>query len=223
MTLPIELDHVVLFTHEDAPEAQALEALGLRGFGGITHHGDLGTASTSFFFVQHYLELFWIDDELAAQKSLSPLGFDLRARIAWRETAASPFGVMFRQRAGATGPIPFPTRQLRAEWMPGEIFVNFAAEVTAEPYYGVVPDELSYPSFKTNIAEPAHALGIQELTSVRITAKSEMLSPIARLLSTNGLITIERGGSPLMELTFDAGVQGKILDVRPTLPLVMAY
>ena len=223
MSLPIELDHVVVFTHVNAPEAQTLESLGLRGFGGTTRHGNLGTSSTSFFFEQHYLELFWIHDEPAAQNALAPLGFDLDARVAWRGTSASPFGLMFRWLPGASGPLPFPTRQLRAEWMPGEVFVDFAAEVSAEPYYGVVPGDLSYLSFKSNIAEPAHIQGIKQLNRVWITVTSDALSPIARLLSTNGLVSLQSGASPLMELTFDTGVQGKTLDIRPTLPLVLTY
>ena len=223
MSFPFELDHVVIFSRIDAPEAQILESLGLKGFGGITRHGDLGTASTSFFFEHHYLELFWVQDEPAASKSLTPLGFDLHSRIAWRETRASPFGVMIRRPERVKVPVPFPTRQLRAEWMPGEVYVDFAADVSAEPYYGVLPSELTYSAFKSNITERSHALGIKELSGVRFTVTSTELSPIARLLSANGPVAIQTGASPLMELIFDAGVQGKTLDIRPTLPLVLTY
>ena len=46
--MALELDHLVIFVSAEAPEAKTLEALGLQGFGGNTHYGDLGTASTSF-------------------------------------------------------------------------------------------------------------------------------------------------------------------------------
>ena len=88
MAFPLELDHIVIFG-VDAPEAQALEALGLTGFGGTTRHGDLGTASTSFFFENAYLELLWVSDEAAARKAL-PLDFGLR--MTWRESGIVPFG-----------------------------------------------------------------------------------------------------------------------------------
>lgn len=219
MNFPLELDHVVVFTRVDAPEAQALESLGLTGFGGTTRHGNLGTASTSFFFENAYLELLWVRDESAAREALRPVGFDMQSRMTWRETAASPFGLMLRRRSGSTAPLPFPTRLVKAGWMPGEVFVEFAAEVCAEPYYGIVPESLTYTSFKSNIPALPHPLGVKRLTGVRITVENNDLSPNASLLSTNGVATIEVGTSRLMELTFDDGLQGKTVDVRPTLPL----
>jgi hypothetical protein len=84
MSLPFELDHVVVFVSVDAPEAKALESLGLTGFGGTTRHGNLGTASTAFFFENVYLELLWVHDETATQEAFAPVGFDVQARMTWR-------------------------------------------------------------------------------------------------------------------------------------------
>jgi hypothetical protein len=47
------------------------------------------------------------------------------------------------------------------------------------------------------------------------------LSPIARALVANGLAAFESGAEPLLTLTFDGGAQGRAVDVRPTLPLVL--
>jgi hypothetical protein len=223
MTFPLELDHVVIFSGVDAPEAQTLEALGLKGFGGTTRHGNLGTASTSFFFENAYLELFWVQDETAATDVFAPLGFDMQSRMAWGETAASPFGLMLRHRPGSSTLIPFPTRQLKAEWMPGNIAIEFAADLSAEPYYGIIPESLTYTSFKANIPYLPHPLGVKRLTRIKITVDAEEISPIAQLLLANGLAALEPEAAPLLELTFDGGVQGKLVDIRPTLPLVLAY
>lgn len=40
---PFELDHLAIFTGVDAPEAIALEALGLQRRAGVTRHGDPAT------------------------------------------------------------------------------------------------------------------------------------------------------------------------------------
>ena len=61
-----------------------------------------------------------------------------------------------------------------------------------------LPMELDHVVIFTHVDAPeAQALGIKELTGVRIPVRSEALSPVA-------------------------GIQGKTLDVRPTLPLVLA-
>ena len=220
-----ELDHVVVFVSVDAPEARALESLGLQGFGGTTRHEGLGTASTSFFFSNLlYLELFWVHDPTSAAQTLAPLGLNLDARMRWRETGASPFGLMLRRRqAGASAPAPFPVKQLAATWMPAGTVVEFNGEITAEPYYGIVPENLTFRSFRANIPDLPHPLGVKNLTDIALTVPAGELSPIARLLMGNELANFEVGSPPLMTLTFDSGAQGKAVDVRPTLPLMLKF
>jgi hypothetical protein len=216
----LELDHLVVFTAVDAPEARRLEEIGLQGFGGVTRHGDLGSASTSFFFSNLlYLELLWIHDEEAARRNFEPLTMNTIPRMHWRESGASPINLMFRRRQpGATDPPPFPARQLQ---LPGGAFVAFNGEVLAEPCYGLVPEEISFRGFRANIQDLPHPLGVKALTGVAVTVPGGGLSPIAQLLSQNGIVSFESGSSPMATLTFDDGAQGKSVDVRPTLPIVL--
>ncbi len=216
----LELDHVVVFTSIDAPEAKALEALGLQGFGGVTRHGDLGSASTSFFFSNLvYLELLWIHDEEAARRNFEPLTMNTIPRMHWRESGASPINLMLRRRQpGGTELPPFPVHWVQ---LPNGASVGFNGEVLAEPCYGVVPEEMSFRGFRANIQDLPHPLGVKELTGVAVTVAGNDRSPIARLLSENGLVTFESGSSPLATLTFDGGAQGKTVDVRPILPIVL--
>jgi hypothetical protein len=216
-----ELDHVVVFSAVDAPERAHLEALGLRGFGGVTRHGELGSASTSFFFVADYLELIWAHDDAAAQANFAPLGLDLVARREWRRSGAAPFGVMLRRRAGADAPFPFPTRRMAATWMPGEVAVQFAGDNVAEPYYGLLPAELAFPSFRANIPDLEHPLGLRRLTRVQIAAKVERCSPLAEWLAQAGVAEVSPGPEPLLTLTFDGAAQGRSVDARPILPIVL--
>lgn len=215
----LQLDHLSIFTTLDAPEAAALEALGLQRLGGVTKHGNFGTASTSFFFSNVYLELFWSYNTEQTAQSVKAAGIDVEARMKWRKTGTAPFGVMLQ----AEGEPPFATTRLRADWMPGEVLLRFAGEESAEPYYAVIPQPLWYSTFRGNLPEPEHPLGLKTLTQVHITVTGETLSDKARLLNAAGLLTIEHGPEPLMTLTFDNGAQDKTLDVRPTLPLVLKF
>jgi hypothetical protein len=219
----LELDHLTLFTATDAPEADALRQIGLADFGGVTQHDGLGTASLSFFFANLlYLELFWVTDAELARQMLEPLSMDVNARMNWRATGAVPFGLMLRRRvAGSNEPPPFPTRPMRAPWMPEGTFVGFSGEVAGEPYYGVVPEALSFRGFRANIQDVPHPLGVQNLTAVSVTLPSATLSPIAQLLNQHQIVALTSGPEPLMVLTFDEGQQGQTMDMRPTLPLVL--
>ncbi len=222
MNFPFELDHLTIITRVDAPEAQALEEIGLARFGGVTSLAGLGASSTSFFFANAYLELFWAHDiELAAQKIL-PLGLDLDARARWHATYESPFGLMLR-RKNPDAVIPFATKKLKAEWMPGETWLDFNSEFPAEPYYGVLPDSLSYPAFYDSILVKAHPLGVQKITGVRIGVISEAVSPIAQMLATAGIAHIAPAPFANLEIEFDYGAQGEAINLRPELPLVLKY
>ena len=214
------LDHLSIFTALDAPEAATLEALGLQRLGGVTQHGDFGTASTSFFFSNVYLELFWSYDAEQTARSVKAAGIDVQARMRWRETGTAPFGVMLCP-ADEDGALPFATTQLRASWMPGEVLLRFAGEASAEPYYAVLPRPLWYSTFRANLPPPQHRLGVKALTYARIAVAAGTLSDTARLLNAEKLLRIETGPEPLMTLTFDHGAQGRTIDVRPILPLVL--
>ena len=216
-----ELDHVVVFSAVDAPERAHLEALGLRGFGGVTRHGELGSASTAFFFVADYLELLWAHDDAAAQANFGPLGLDLVARREWRRSRASPFGIMLRRRAGASAAFPFSTRRLAATWMPGDVHVQFAGDDPAEPYSGLLPAELAFPSFRANIPDLEHPLGLRRLTKVHMATTADRCSPLAEWLAGAGIAEMTPGPEPLLTLTFDEGAQGRTVDARPVLPIVL--
>ncbi|MGB4870523.1 MAG: hypothetical protein WBP47_10755 [Candidatus Promineifilaceae bacterium] len=218
----LELDHIVVFSSRDAPEKKRLEEIGLHGFGGVTRHGDLGSASTSFFFSNLlYLELLWIHDEEAARRNFEPLTMNTIPRMNWRHSNAAPLNLMLRSRQpGATVSPPFPVHQLQ---LPGGAFVGFNGETLAEPCYGVVPEEMSFRGFQADIPDLPHPLGVKRLTAVGLTVAARSLSPIARLMTEHGIASIELGTEPLATLTFDNGIQNKSADLRPMLPLVLKY
>jgi hypothetical protein len=67
-------------------------------------------------------------------------------------------------------------------------------------------------------------LGVRTLTGVKITLNSDKeLTNAVALLDRNSIVAIERGTTPLLELTFDGGTKGKILNARPMLPILLRY
>lgn len=92
-TFPLELDHVFVWVTKRAPEAKALEGVGLMAYGETTHHIGQGTASKVFVFENAYLELIWIEDEQAAIKNAARTGIDMKTRAQWKLSGASPFGI----------------------------------------------------------------------------------------------------------------------------------
>lgn len=108
--------------------------------------------------------------------------------------------------------------------------INFANSAThfLEPLWFVVPEYMAfatqfqkYPDDLKTLAE-SHPLGVRKLTGVKITGIPQShLSATHSLLSHQAIVTATTGSFPLLELTFDCASQGKILDARPQLPLII--
>ena len=233
---PLERDHIFIWVSPGAPEAAALQKSGLYTDGRIHKHVGQGTSSTVFLFENAYLELIWVDEpDVARQKSLE-MGTDLLARVSWRQTGASPFGIGLHHLATGGSDLPFPTRRYRAEWMKADTFISIAESSAnlKEPFYFVVPDYLAVPSAeqlkKVLDSQPeyrknfTHELGLRRLTGIMIISnQAGKFSETASMISKNGVVVVKRGKTSYVELTFDGNAQGQALDVRPTLPLLMKY
>lgn len=232
---PLELDHLFVWASREAPEADALRSAGLNTDGTVHRHTGQGTSSVVFTFEGAYLELIWVDDAVAADRSGRKMGTDLLARADWRRTGASPFGVGLRRRAHGAAP-PFPTRNYWAEWMKPETFILIAesSAEAKEPLYFVVPDDIalppteqleqlfvSQPEYRDNFVHP---LGVRSLTGVRLTLEREgEFSATASALSLNGVAEVARGAAPHAELVFDQGARRESLTLAPSLPLTLKY
>lgn len=225
---PLELDHVFVWVTKEAPEAKALEKAGLQIFGGTHKHDGQGTASRTFIFENVYLELIWIDDAQAAAKNATRSGIDMTKRARWKTTGASPFGVGLHRRPGNDAAIPFPVRLYWAEWMKPDTVIEFAQTVTSlsEPMYFVVPEYISIanPVMRERLTDAVkHPLGVSRLSNLRIVTTGKKQTSTSELLSQAGIVRVEQGKTPLLELTFDGGSQNKIINLRPQLPVVLKY
>ncbi|MBD2315038.1 VOC family protein [Desertifilum sp. FACHB-1129] len=223
--LPLELDHVLIWVQPSAPEIAKLEAMGLQPTSRTASHQGQGTASRFFFFANAYLELIWLADEAVAQQNTERTAIDWRSRAAWQQTGASPFGVGFRCDRDSVELRHFP-HPYWAEWMSPQTSIYFANSATQalEPLWFVVPEYMAfatqfqqYPDDLQTLAE-SHPLGVRKVTDVKITGIHQ--SHLA-FLSHQTIVTATTGSFPLLEITFDCASQGKILDARPQLPLIV--
>ncbi|MCW6050910.1 VOC family protein [Lyngbya sp. CCAP 1446/10] len=227
----LEIDHLFIFVTEGRAGVSFLQNLGLHCSEQVVRRPEQGTISTIFFFENTYLELIWIEDENAAQQHTARTGIDFLARARWLQTGASPFGIGLRSLPEMTNLIP-GSRKHWAQWMHPDSFIRFSPQNianAAEPICLAVSSDIALTSWLDRSCERhqqliTHPLGVKKLTSVKIAVdRDKELSEAVSLLDRNGVVAIERDTSPLLELTFDGGVKGEIVDARPTLPMRLLY
>jgi hypothetical protein len=229
----LEVDHLQIYTGVGLPDVSALQELGLNHASQIVRREAQGTASTLIFFENAYLELIAVEDESTFRQYAAQTRMNLQMRSQWRQTGASPFGVGLRSKAHTQNHLNLLMGStFWTEWGYPETTINFSAENLAavdEPMCFTVPHQIALTNWLDRSNEThrqliSHPLGIQRLTGVRIkvnTARS--LTNALSLLQDHGIIAIDRGLSPLLELTFDGNLKDRVLDARPILPIQLRY
>lgn len=235
--LPVEVDHVYLWVTLGAEaEMEALRRVGFTVDAEPTRHPGQGTAAVSVEFENAYLELLYLDAEVAVDPGMESEVADFRRRSVWRETGASPVGIGLHRTTGTTEPLPFPTRSYRFEWLREGTTIERlgSATDTLAPRLFVVPDYLAVEDSAALAArvreDPRfaalleHPVGVRRLTGVRVTvADPGGLTDATRLLTESAVVQVVAGAEPLLELTFDSARRGRQADLRPTLPLLVRY
>ena len=227
----LEVDHIFICTTKDAESISVLQELGLHCSNQAVQHFKQGTASKIIFFENTYLELIWIEDKHLVEQQSVHTGVHTLIRLHGQHTRASPFGVGLRRKFNH-GNLRFHSNLYWSEWMRSQMSISFAAENLVnqeEPFCFMIPDSIALtawldPSLTAHQKLISHPLGVKKLTSVKITINSDKhLTDAISLLSTHSAVAIERGESPLLELTFDEGIREKNLDARPILPILLKY
>ncbi|TQV80668.1 VOC family protein [Denitrobaculum tricleocarpae] len=130
-----ELCHVFMFVEPGAPEAEALERLGLRESYRRDHPGQ-GTTNVCYCFDNAFLELLWVTDRAAI---VSPVvaRTGLSERADWRENGANPFGIALRGAPAA----PFPTWDYKPPYLPAGMSIPVAcsSDDSAQPLLFMSP------------------------------------------------------------------------------------
>ena len=217
--LAFVIDHVFVMCSPGAPEAVALTAAGLKEGSSNTHPGQ-GTASRRFFFTNAYLELLWVSDPAEARRAPAART-RLWERWSKRNAGASPFGIVFGVAGGGSPDPPFPTWSYHPPYSPVPIDVGLGTPL-GEP-------ELFYFRFARPPgalrAEPTvHALPLTVLTAltVAVPGASPRSAPLQAAQAT-GLVSFPSAREHVMTLAFAGRGQGETRDLRPELPLVLAW
>lgn len=229
----LEVDHLQIYLEESFPQIFALKDLGLNNGNQIVHHEERGTASTLFFFGNAYLEIIWIEDRTVFRRYAAQTRMNLGLRSQWQQTGASPFGVALRSKSfkgvWTNSSLNSPFEFARGY---SETTINFSAdnlEAIQEPICFTLPNQIALTNWldSTNAVHQrlmTHLLGIKKLTNIKITVNTtKPLTNALSFLQENQIITIERGLSPLLTLTFDNNAQNKMIEARPILPIQLIY
>jgi len=216
----MQLDHIFLRTSAGAPEAARLLELGLTE-GSANQHPGQGTANRRFFFHNAFLELLWIEDAAdVGNATTNP------TRLAERldtQAAGSPFGLCFRPAHKDPTP-PFPCWAYRPAYLPAGMQVDIATDTPLqEPMWFFLAQAVSPAQAAPARRQPLqHALGVHSISAVTVTAATDAeWSAAAQATSASGGVTLQRGASHLLELSFDSAKQGRQIDLRPALPLLL--
>ena len=211
------IDHVFVMCSPGAPEAVALTAAGLKEGSSNTHPGQ-GTASRRFFFGNAYLELAWVSDPGEARRGPAART-GLWERWEKRNRDASPFGIVFGHTGSATPEPPFPTWSYHPPYSPVAIDVGEGMSLH-EPalFYFRFPR----PPGALRAQPTAHALPLTRLTALTVAGPgSSPRSAPLRAAEATGVVAFPSADEHLMTLAF--GGQGQTRDLRPELPLVLAW
>lgn len=226
----LEVDHISIFTTQGWRGVAVLQEFGFYCHGQTVQQVGQGTVSTVIFFENSYIELISVEDENAVKQYVARTGIDILARAHSERTGASPFGISLRNKSDIL--LMQQDERPSTERMQSSTPIHFAAENVAnvvEPLCFVIPDSLALTGWIDCSCEAhqrltTHPLGVNKLTGSRIIVNSDKkLSAAASLLSRMGAVAIKRGAAPLLELTFDHGKNGKIIDARPMLPILLKY
>jgi len=183
-------------------------------------HPGQGTMNRRFFFHNAMLELLWVHDPVEAQ-NMRTRPTHLWERWQGRHGDASPFGICLRPRQAETATLPFPAWAYEPTYLPAPLVIHMGenSPVIAEPLlfylaFGQRPDTggLHYPM--------THAIGLREITALRIQGLQQApMSPALKATGQSGVMAWSAGLQHHVEIGFDGETQGKVIDLRPALPL----
>lgn len=221
---PLEPDHLYVWVSHSAPEGVVLRELGITQSPDTVKPGE-GVEWITFAFENVYLELMWVSDEELFEERWASWHEPHIQRANWRSPQASPFGLAFHQTDLTRSEVPTMFR-VDDWWDEQGGYVSSADAQT--PFLMLMGPRYAMPEpvWMTPAARSAaeNAAGIDRLTkwslATPVTTPHEALS----LLEQRGALELTAGAREhLITLVFDEGRQGKMLDARPELPLVIRY
>jgi hypothetical protein len=224
--MTISLDHVFICTAENAPEAEALLAMGLVE-GSCNVHPGQGTANRRFFFEGGFIELLWVANLVEAQSVLTAptrlwdrWSGSVNSQNTRQDAQICPFGIGFSANGDVAAPPPFESWSYHPRYLPADKSILFAKDTPlTEPelFY------LSWPNPQTSsAAQPKqHKAPLQRMLSVSVGMPSVAnLSAAAMQAMSAGLLKFHTSAAYELVIAFQAS-EAVTLDLRPSMGLVL--
>ncbi len=223
--MAFEFDHIFILTDIGAPEADRLSSFGLVEGSSRIHVGQ-GTTNRCFFFHNAMLELLWVRDPDEAQSE--PI---YRTRLWERSTnrnnGACPFGICLRWATGSEDTVAFSSWAYHPPYLPETISIAVAtnSDRLTEPMLFQIPWGKRPDSSSADKLQPLnHGVGFREITRVELVSPAaNNPSPELQSVINTNQVKLRLGTEYFVELGFDGEVQGKLVDFRPGLPLIISW
>src|SRR5581483_3183282 len=219
--MALSFHHLFVFCSPGGPEADALVAAGFAEGSRNTHPGQ-GTANRRFFFSNGMLEFVWVENLEEIRSPLTrPTFLDERSR--YLETGYSPFGIGTYAPAGAPA---FPGWSYKPVYLPSDlgIWVADNGRSPEEPmlFYGSFFPAPGKSSGREPILHPNSVKGLSRIT-IQTAGKKRPRSAALEEFKKIDLLDFKEGDRPLVTFEFDQAGQGREVDLRPSVPLVLRY
>ena len=227
----LEIDRLFFCVQEGREIVSILQELGFYCPNTIVKSDSQGTLSKIFFFHNIYLAIVWIKDNCNYNLDNLQTGVNFSSRANWRQTKASPFGIGLSRKQRKNSNLYWEQDLIKNLVVDNNIYYSEQNQKNLlEPFVFLLPDQLSFRRIlNLNPTQTKkfinHPLGVQKITDIKITAQKGKRRDSDRinLLNKYDLVTIDRAIQPLLELTFDKGIRGKVIDIRPILPIIIKY
>jgi hypothetical protein len=222
----LELDHFFILVDQGAPQAEALEQLGLTE-GTANRHPGQGTANRRYFFHNAFLELLWVDDASEAQ-SAATQRTGLWQRWSRRESGASPFGICFRPAPGETGALPFATWNYRPGYLPSPLSIQMStrSEQHSEPLLFFIAFGRSAIDDEPARRQPLdHSAGLRRVTRLKLTLiqQGPLSQELQAIQKHCPQVEFATGNSHRLEVGFDHESKGWHHELVLLMPLVFSW
>lgn len=222
----LKIDRLFVCVKEGTKAISILKHFGLYCPDTIITSKTEGTRSQIFFWENMYLAIVWLDNETLQ----SPTAINFSARVNWRDTRTSPFGIGLSRKQDSS---PLEMNDYPVEDLAIDSYIAYSKQNqknAIEPLVFLLPDLLKYgnildPELPQNQKYFQHSLKVKNITDIKISIQTGKRrdSKIIDWIKQEQLLYTTRASEPLMELTFDRGIRGKIFDARPTLPMIFRY
>lgn len=237
----LEVDHFNIWVKNPKTAKEKLTDIGFTSVPDSLSkiHKGQGTTGRYFYFLNSYLELIFVYDQNELEENNNKnKDLDFTTRANFDKNGASPFGIALKIKDYNVEKIPFEKVRYHQDWMDDNASIYSAKNSKTnikEPSIFVVYPEIESDRFETladlkNIPEEysiwrtffKHPNGAKKITAITITSTDLDLAT-KTMKAINGIdnLTVKNGPEHLMELFFDNNVQGKTIDLRPELPLIV--